>query len=350
MSHPLIGRRVALRLSVGLAACAAAPRSVWAADGALAATTFPGAWEEAHRRFLLPAFRNATGVAATLTASQAVDTVTKLVAAQASPPFDVVMMDEGPFLQGVTLDLFRPLIAEAMPNLASLSERAQRADGLGAYVSAQVFGIAYDTERVRAPPAGWEELTRPEYRGRVGLVGLNSTLGTVWMVALAKMLGGDEDHMDPAFDFVARLLPNVGAVASNPGALGTLFQTGQIDVACHYLNNVEALKAKDVPLALARPSSGWGLVRSLMCLSRNTTAAELGSRYVDAALSPAVQGGLAGAPYFIAPTNTRVPFGSALAVIAPDASAMDSFVKTDWTKINPRRAEYIDRFNRLVKR
>lgn len=350
MSHPFFSRRAALRLGAGLAAGALLSPRARAADGALAATTFPGAWEEAHRRFLLPAFRAATGVSATLTASQAVDTVTKLLAAQASPPFDVVMMDEGPFLQGVSLNLFRPLVPDAMPNLASLSEQARRADGLGAYVSAQVFGIAYDTERVKTPPASWEELTRPEYKGRVGLVGLDSTLGTVWMVALAKMLGGDEDHMDPAFDFVAKLLPNVGAVASNPGALGTLFQTGQIDVACHYLNNVEALKAKDVPLALARPASGWGLVRSLMCLSRNTAAAELGSRYIDTALSPAVQGGLAGAPYFIAPTNTRVLFGSALAAIAPDASAMDGFVKTDWARINPRRAEYIDRFNRLVKR
>jgi putative spermidine/putrescine transport system substrate-binding protein len=28
---------------------------------------------------------------------------------------------------------------------------------------------------------------------------------------------------------------------------------------------------------------------------------------------------------------------------------MTSFVQVDWARINPRRAEYIDRFNRLVK-
>ncbi len=286
---------------------------------------------------------------ATLTASQAVDTVTKLNAAQATPPFDIVLMDEGPYLQGVSLGLFRPIVSAAAPNLQSLPARFVPPGGLGAYVSAQVFGIATNTDTVKTPPASYEDLMKPEYQGRIGLVGLDSTLGTVWMVALAKMLGGDEDHMDPAFDFVAKLLPNVGAVASNPGALGTLFQSGQIDVACHYLNNVEALKEKGIPLALSKPASGWGLVRSLMCVTRNTRVPELAARYIDVALSPPVQGALAGAPYYIAPTNATIPFGSAMAQIAPNATAMDAFVQTDWAKINLRRAEYIDRFNRLVK-
>ena len=326
-------------------------QSAWATDASqLTVTAFPGAWEEAQRRFLLPAFQKLAGVQAVMTASQAVDTVTKLNAAQSNPPFDVVMMDEGPYLQGVSLGLFRPIVAEKAPNLKALPARFVPPDGLGAYVSAQVFGIATSTETVKTPPASYEDFLKPQYKGRIGLVGLDSTLGTVWMVALAKMLGGDEDHMDRAFDFVAKLLPNVGAVASNPGALGTLFQSGQIDIACHYLNNVASLKEKGVPVALSRPASGWGLVRSLMCLTKNTKAPDLASTYIDTALSVPVQTAMAGAPYYIAPTNAAVPFGSEMAKIAPNAAAMDAFVQTDWSKINPRRAEYIDRFNRLVKR
>ena len=349
MTELPLSRRATLRAFAMAAAAGALPARA-AEPQMLTATTFPGAWEESHRRFLLPAFRQATGVQAVLTASQAVDTVTKLNAAQANPPFDVVLMDEGPYLQGVALGLFRPIVAAKAPNLKTLPPRFVPPNGLGAYVSAQVFGIATNTDTVKTPPARWEDLASPAFKGRVGLVGLDSTLGTVWMVALAKMLGGDEDHMDPAFDFVARLLPNVGAVAANPGALGTLFQTGQIDVACHYLNNVEALKEKGVPVTLSKPASGWGLVRSLMCLTKNTQVPELASVYVDTALSAGVQQALAGAPYYIAPTNVTVKFGSAMAAIAPDANAMDAFVQTDWAKINPRRAEYIDRFNRLIKR
>ncbi|PKU24200.1 extracellular solute-binding protein [Telmatospirillum siberiense] len=349
MSLPVISRRNLLRFA-GAATLAFAAPQVRAAGGHVTATTFPGAWEEAHRRFLLPAVQSATGMEVTLTASQAVDTVTKLAAAQSNPPFDVVMMDEGPFLQGVGLGLFRPMVAGAVPNLASLPTRFVHPEGLGAYVSAQVFGIAYNKERISTPPAAWEDLLSPAFKGRVGLVGLDSTLGTVWMVALAKMLGGDEDHMDPAFDFIAKLLPNVGAVAANPGALGTLFQSGQIDISCHYLNNVASLAAKDVPVALTRPASGWGLVRSLMCVTKNTAVPDLASAYINVALSEPVQRQMAGAPYYLAPTNSKVAFGSEMALIAKNAGEIDQFVQTDWMKINPRRAEYIDRFNRLVKR
>ena len=132
------------------------------------------------------------------------------------------------------------------------------------------------------------------------MVGLDSTLGLVWMVALAKMLGGDEAHMDPAFDFIRRLMPNVGAVAANPGALGTLFQQGQIDISCHYINNVESLKAKGVPVALARPASNWGLVRSTMNIVKNTKMADLAAAYINTALSAEVQQQMTAAPYFVA--------------------------------------------------
>jgi putative spermidine/putrescine transport system substrate-binding protein len=101
---------------------------------------------------------------------------------------------------------------------------------------------------------------------------------------------------------------------------------------------------------LSKPASGWGLVRSLMCVTKNTKVPDLASVYTDTALSVPVQTAMAGAPYYIAPTNATVPFGSEMAKIAPNARAMDAFVQTDWAKINPRRAEYIDRFNRLVKR
>ena len=57
-----------------------------AQEKTLAATTFPGAWEESHRAILLPAFRKATGVQANLVASLAVDTVAKINASRAAPP------------------------------------------------------------------------------------------------------------------------------------------------------------------------------------------------------------------------------------------------------------------------
>jgi putative spermidine/putrescine transport system substrate-binding protein len=77
--------------------------------------------------------------------------------------------------------------------------------------------------------------------------------------------------------------------------------------------------------------------------------ADLAAAYINTALSADVQQQMTAAPYFVAPTNKKVPFGGALAQIAQSSSELESFVQVDWAKLNPLRAGYIDRFNREVK-
>jgi putative spermidine/putrescine transport system substrate-binding protein len=110
---------------------------------AVSATTFPGAWEEAHRSILVPAYRKATDNAgANLVAALAVETVSKLVAAKANPPYDAVILDEGPFIAAIQHDIFEKLPADKVPHLKDLPQKFVDPRGLGAYCSAQIFGIA----------------------------------------------------------------------------------------------------------------------------------------------------------------------------------------------------------------
>ena len=45
----------------------------------------------------------------------------------------------------------------------------------------------------------------------------------------------------------------------------------------------------------------------------------------------------------------KVPFSKPLQVYAKDFAAMEKMSTVDWARLNPRRAEYIERFNREVK-
>ena len=155
--------------------------------------------------------------------------------------------------------------------------------------------------------------------------------------------------MEPAFQFLKKLLPNVGAVAASPGALATLFQQGQVDVGPHYNNNVGDLQSKGVPIALTRPDTGWQAIRSTMHIVKNTKNADLAAAYINASLSPEVQQKMGDAPYLLAPTNAKVPYSAGLQQYAKDAAQLETYHGVDWVKLNPRRAEYIDRFNREVK-
>src|SRR5947207_12976493 len=102
-----ITRRDALKglTALGAAGLASGVGITFGQGGALSATTYPGAWEEAHRSILIPAYRRATNNAQiNLVASLAVDTVSKLVAAKANPPYDAIILDEGPFIAALQHD------------------------------------------------------------------------------------------------------------------------------------------------------------------------------------------------------------------------------------------------------
>jgi putative spermidine/putrescine transport system substrate-binding protein len=328
----------------------AAPGGLAFAQGkAVSATTYPGAWESAHRQILLPVFAKASGGTTNLAASLAVDTVSKIIASKANPPFDVIILDEGPYLAALQHDIFEKLPVEKMPFMKDLPQKFIDPRGMGAFVSGQIIGIAYNTAKIKTPPKSWNDLLKPEFKGRVGLAGMGSTLMSAWMVEIARLNGGGEENMEPAFAFVKKLLPNVSAVAANPGALASLFQQDQIDISVHYNNNVGDLQGKGVPVALARPDSGWIHIKSTMHIVKNSKNVDLAAAYINAALSPEVQTKMAEAPYFIAPTSSKAAFSKGLQFYAQDMKALEAMNGVDWAKLNPRRGEYIDRFNRDIK-
>ena len=350
MHASFLSRRSLLR-SAGLgAAYLASPLCIAQAQGKnIASTTPPGAWEAAHRSILLPAFSRATGGSVSLVASQPLDTLSKVIASKANPPFDVIMLDEGPYLAALSQDIFEKIPVDKVPNLAEVPSRLVDPRGLGVFVSGQIIGIAYNTDKIKTPPKSWSDLLKPEFKGRVGLASMGSTLVSAWMVEIARLNGGSEENMEPAFQFVKKLLPNVGAIASSPGALATLFQQGQIDIAVHYNNNVGDLQAKGVPIALTRPDTGWIHIKSSMHIVKNSRNPDLAAAYINAALSPEVQTKMAAEPYFVVPVSKKAVLSPGLQAYAKTVEEIEKMSRVDWAKLNPRRGEYIERFNREVK-
>lgn len=315
----------------------------------LSANTYQGLWEEAHRKFLLPAFRRASGIDATITPMLSIDAVARIVAARNLPPFDVLLNDEGPFLASIAQDIYETIDPKLITNLKDIPSKFVDASGKGIYVSAQIIGLTYNPEKIRTPPKSWDDLLDPAYKGRVGITGPGSSVGIAWMVETAKLHGGSEKNIDPFFTQLRKLMPNVGAVAGNPGQLTSLFQQGQIDIGFSYLNLVSPLQARGVPVAMAKPDSGWVLLRNCLSIVKNARSVPLAHTYLDTYLGTEVQSGMAGEPYFLAPTNRNVPFGAGLQVVGKTMEDLERSVVMDWPTINEQRASWIERFNRETK-
>ena len=123
------------------------------------------------------------------------------------------------------------------------------------------------------------------------------------------------------------------------------------DVALNYGAEDFVEKAKGVDIAFAKPKSGAVMIRTSMHIVANSAEPKLALDYIDALLSPEVQGKLEVAPYNMFPSNGKVKYtGENARQVAKDFDELSkSLVLHDWAKIQDNRPAWIERFNKEVK-
>ena len=346
----MTSRRQLLQASLTLGALQLFPGMSHAQAKRLVFATFTGSWEEAHRAVLVPAFKKATNNAEIiLDPMLSVDQIAKVTAARNNPPIDVMLHDPGPALTAIDQGLVENYPVATSKNYKDLIAEAQEETGPAIFF--QVVGLTYNPDKIKTPPTSWKDLWKPEYKGRAGITNLNSTLGTGFLVEIAKMFGGSETNIEPGFKALNDLKPNLAAVAANPGALATLFQQGQVDISPGNFNAIQILKARGVPVEFVIPQEGAIAFKTTIHIVKNTQNRELAVALIEAAMSPEVQTKLMQSPYLVVPTNSKVKMEGEIAkVLAKDQAEMKKrFVFQDWKKINEQRAQWIERFNREIK-
>lgn len=317
--------------------------------GKLVAATFGGTWSEVHRDVLLPYYKEQSGADADQTVLLATEQISMLTAAKGGqPPLDVLMMDEGPALQAIEQGFVEAYDAAKSPNYSELLPEFQ--DKWGPSISMQCIGIAYNPERIKTVPTSWDALWNPEYAGKVGITSLASTLGTAFLVDLARVNGGSETNIEPAFERLKELLPNLGAVSANFGAHAALFSEGVVDIGVNNFNFVQTLRDKGIPLEFVKLETGLPTWRTTLHIAKGTQVPDLAYEYIDSHLAAEVQTAMEEPPYYVIPTNGTVPLKGLVAEqIAATQEDLQKLVFFDWAAINQRRDEWSQRFNEEIR-
>lgn len=312
------------------------------AKGSMTAAIYPGTWDEAYRAVVMPALKKAHDIDLALEPLFAVDQIAKVAAARGLPPFDAFVLDPGPRATAIERGLVEPFDAKKIPNLAKLP--AGYSDQWGIAVNAQVVGIAYNPKKL-PKPASWKDLFTDPWVSRLGLTGFQTTFGTISLIEMAKIFGGSETDVEPIFAEIKKILPKVAAVTP-PAALPGLFQQGQIDITYTNTNNIATLKSRGVDIELAIPDTGALTFITTMHITKGAENKENVYKYIDTVLSAGVQEVLMKPPSSLIPVNTDVALGGDMPV--KKLEELSKFVTHDWTKINPQRAAWIERFNKEV--
>ena len=341
---PHLSRRALLTATAVIAAAGRAR----AADN-LVAATFGGTWGEVQKQILVPYFAKRTGASANLAVMLATEQIAKLTAAKGGrPPFDVAILDEGPALDAIASGLIAKYDPAKSPAFSELPPQFQ--GEYGPAVTMQAIGIAYNPKTIKTPPKTWEDLWRPEYKGRVGITSLASTLGLAFLLDINRLAGGTEADMTPGFTKLRTLLPNLAAVSANFGAHGALFQQGEIDIGVQNFNFAQELKARGVPIEFVRVATGTPAWKTSMHVVQGALQPDLAYAYIDSQITKEVQAAMEKSPWNVIPTNGQVPFEGVVAdVIAKDAAALKDMVFFDWGTVNKNRAAWTQQFNRDIR-
>ena len=341
MTRSRLDRRSVLAGGAALATGALLPSQA-SAKGNLTAAIYPGTWDEAYRAVVIPALKKAHDIDLALEPLFAVDQIVKAAAAHGLPPFDAFVLDPGPRATAVERGLFEPFDAKKLSNLGKLP--AGYSDQWGVAVNAQVVGIAYNPKKL-PKPTSWKDLFTDPWVSRLGLTGFQTTFGTISLIEMAKIFGGSETDVEPIFAEIKKILPKVAAVTP-PAALPSLFQQGQIDITYTNTNNIATLKSRGVDIELAIPDTGALTFITTMHIAKGAENKENVYKYIDTVLSAGVQDVLMKPPSSMIPVNSEVTLVADMPVKKIEELA--KFVTHDWTKINPQRAAWIERFNKEV--
>ncbi|TVQ34569.1 MAG: extracellular solute-binding protein [Geminicoccaceae bacterium] len=313
------------------------------AAGRVTAAIYPGAWDEAFRSIVAPALMDAHGIQLDLDPLYAVDQIAKARAARGLAPFDVFVLDPGPAATGEEMGLFAPFEVAKLSNADKLPSAFVGTYGVP--VAAQVVGIAYNPSKLPTPTS-WADLFEEPFVSRLGLTGFQTTFGTASLIEIAKTFGGSETDVEPAFEKIREALPKVAAVAQ-PQAMVGLFQQGEIDVMYGNTQAVATLQGRGVDIAFAKPASGAIAFVTTMHVAKDAEFPDEAYKYIDTVVSADVQTQLMQPPNNFIPVNADVDLLPSLPMAA--LAEIETFVRHDWSVINPQRPGWIERFNREVQ-
>jgi putative spermidine/putrescine transport system substrate-binding protein len=343
---------------VGLAALVAVgalnARPVLGQSTEIVMISYAGPSQEPHRLFLVEPFeRRHPGVKVRLVPDEAGEYVSRVQAAVAAgrpSPVDLAPNGEPPHLRLIGMGLLERTNPDLVPNLKHVHQAfVEKSQGYGVPATYSLIGIAYNSRKVAKAPSGWKDLWDPTYRGKVGLTSPASNLGLGFLVAAAKINGGDEGNLDPAWEAIRRLQPFV--IAPNPTALAQLFEREEIVIGPLWSTDAAVLASKGLPIKFVKPQPGAIAIVSFLSVLKGSQHTALAHELLNGVLSVEYQTKAAAKPYFFGPTNVKVAVPADAADYIPTSLAEVRRLQTvNWPVVVPRRGAIVERWNREFAR
>lgn len=311
---------------------------------------YEGAW----RKALVPEFEKANNVKVVWVQGFSSQTLAKLRAQKDTPEIDVAMMDDGPSRLAASLGLVEKIDRAKLTDIADYYDVAfEPGDnaiafgltGTGIWYIPKVFA-----ENKWAPPTSWNDLFRPEFKGKLVVHNIANSNALCVLYALNKLAGGGSDtNLDPAFAKMKELAPSV-VTFDKFGETPTLVQQGAAVIGAWNIDRVANLATTGVGIEFVFPKEGvWGW-KEVATVVKGRPNRELAYKFINLMMSKDHQeknaewlglGPVSKKAQLSPEVGKRVLYG-------PDYVKQLGF--PNWDYINEKRSDLNERWNKEIER
>jgi putative spermidine/putrescine transport system substrate-binding protein len=334
-----------------LGAALAAP-AIWGKDAVaqirrgdeLTVGVWGGAQERIVREFCGAPLERQHGVKINYVLGGTTERRARAYAERGRPSFDVLYLNISESRQAVRDGVTQAPTAN-VPNFANLYPLAR----LGGYgVAFNPVTIVYDRRAVASPMTSWRDFWRDDLRGKIIWPTYPGAQGTSALLMTAKVFGGSETNIDPAFTNIARLKP-FAAIQGSQDQLYGMFDSG-VGAASVEFGSFTRMYAesRNPNIVIADPAEGQVVAMNVACVTTGTRNQALAEAWVNLHLSPECQKVYAERIYY-SPTITNLTLPPDLAAkLVMGEEQVKKLVDFDWDVVARNEPRWSSRFTREI--
>lgn len=340
-----------------LAACSGSGGGSAAGSGSgpqeLVLGSYAGALQEGFTKCIVAPFEKKYNVKVKYQAGNGAQNVAIVAAQKNNPPIDVIFLNDSNEYAAVTQGVADTFDASKIPNLGTLVADEKRTDDYAKYfmpLGASVGGIEYNTKIFKDkgwdPPDSWDDLWDPKFKGHVAIISVSSTYTQEFLVQIAKMNGGSEKNLEPGFERLRALKPNLSAVYQTDPQMDQAFQEETAWLGPRTGARTAVQKSAGIPVDLVQPKVGTlslGISAMLVKGAKNPAPAH---QLMDYALSEEAQTCI-GPDTGFGPVRANVPVSDDVKFYFTARPGQD-VLKVDWAVMGPQLGDITKKFNEQV--
>ncbi len=285
------GGAVALASSIG-------PWPIARAADTLTVAAYGGEFEDIFRRTVMDPFEKKFSCKIIYDNSNSqTQMYAKVRAGRGTANFDIAAeMAAGQIILGAKEKLFEEITEKQVPNLKYVWDVSRKIiPPYGIVQNYQYLALIWNKNKIKAPTSWldyWQaqKVYGEDIKGRVLSHGMsNYELAAYALIMGAKATGGDERHMDQAWDLLRALHPYFGPVVDTSAAAVPYMENGEVWIGPYWSARSVYYIKRGLPIAMTTPKEGTISLGTTSAVPIGSKNKQLAFEFMNFRLDPEIQ-------------------------------------------------------------